>query len=375
MFNAISTKILTLAFFGVFFAVSFAAADIMTTINGDSNGVLLYGVSGPKKLGVMTNVSKTGGSIKEAKARGIYTKYRVDIGNEVIAKKTSGDPNMTHLRAGSLFYGIATVVANKKGATIKNFIINYKINGSLKCKADDPLVTKFHSRAYAETLVQFDNKTKFQGSAEQDGAGIFDGGKKKLASKFQQIDRYQASINKTFPIKLGTVRDGQKFHVLFLGDTVVSFAAETPIAYCAADFLKTSTFTEKAGQGAKMGYRQAKKVKIAFDPTPFPLSQFFGDFKVYVEGPESLLKKIELETVKLYVRIGDNGAIKPVSMDEIGDQDQDGKKDRALVFSGQDMTSLLEMSQWGYTTKETLFMTGSADEEAFIGKGKLETKF
>lgn len=365
------TKILLTSFLGVFVVASMASAGVMVSVNGESNGVLLWGFDGPKRLGRLAKVAASGGSIKTARARGIFTKPQVIIANEVISRGTKGDPLLTHVRAGSLFYGKAKIVANKKGARIDNFVFNYKVNGLLKCKTPDPTIPSDYSKAFMETEVVFDNVDKFSGQAAQDGTGPFSASGK-LSGKFTKISKYQRRINKLFPISLGRVRDGQIFTVLFSGSTGVSYGPDVPIDYCAADFMKTSTYSAKDGQGATMKFIKARTIETFFDPDPFTIYAPSTELSVFLEAERALLEKIDMSTVRLYERIGDNGSITPSSMNDIGDQDNDGKPDRALIFSGTDAAALLQLALYGYVTQETLFVIGdTTDDQPFVASGVL----
>lgn len=330
------------ALFGfVFFVMAVPViAKVTVSVNGSSNGTVLYGYKGPSGIDAPIRTSQNGGSILRARARAVFHKFKVIIGNEVISSGTSGDDELTHVRAGSLFYGKAKFIGAKKGQKVNNFKIKYHIDGGLNCYTPDDSVPEGYSLASVETQVRFNGVDRFAGTAQVDGLTGFDGGTGDLAGEFIG-DTYDVTIDKNVTVPLGKVRDGRTYPMLFFGATLVSYAEDVPIDYCAADFFNTSDMSVTEETKKKFGrfeFTPARNVTTYADPSAFNFSTF-PDVTVYVEDPdEELLNSIDVNTVLLFERFGDSGYIQPWGgiLDEVGDADQDGIPDRGLVFKGLD---------------------------------------
>lgn len=336
-----------------------AHAKVTVGIFGASNGSLILQDKGPSEINKRITIRQAAGTIKTAAARAFFEKYRIFIGNEVISTGTSGDPNFTHVSAGSLFAGTATFHAAKKGQTVKNFKIQYKATGQLKCKATGSDVSPDYSKATVETQVRFNNQNKFVGTATVDGVTGYDGGTGSFAGAFTGT-KYNRAVNKTFKVKLGTLKDKQKFPMVFYGSTLVSYAQDVGVKNCAADFFNSSDFTVPPDE-AKRGnveFKPAKKVNSFLQPQPWPLGTY-PDVKVYLEDASStFLNSIDVNTVQLFLRLGDAGSIQPSGIEETGDTDSDGIPDRALTFDGFTMFQKQGLILLGYLNTDQLTVIG-----------------
>lgn len=352
-----------------------AAAKVVISIDGFSNGTQLSGYKGPAGINQRISLSKSGGSVREAAARAVYEKYRIFLGNKEVSKGTKGDPQFTHVRGGSVFYGKATFHAAKKGASVKNFKLNYTMHGDLRCATTDKTVPENYSKASVEAQIRFNHKDVFAGSATVDGATGFDGGKLKLAGKFKAKSTKDVSINRVFPLNLGTLKDGQKYPTLFFGATLISYAADVPIKNCEANFQRTAEFSvpdDVAKKQGKFEYQPATAVSLVLKPQPWPLTQT-QDLRVYVESANSsLLNTIDINTVQLFTRLGDSGSLQPTAIEDTGDVDTDGVPDRALVFSQTSLIQLLDFQLLNLTQSGKLTLIGDTTAgEPFLGAAGL----
>lgn len=335
-----------------------AEAKVTASVNGISNGTVLVGSKGPSGINQRMTVQKSGGSIRRAWARALFRKYDVAIGNEVIAKKTSGDHQATHVRAGSLFFGLAKFVAAKKGQTVRNFKIKYHVDGDLRCEATGKDIPADYSQAMVETQVRFNALNRFAGTGTVDGVTGFDGGTGNLAGKFKQESKKHVRIDRNFTLNLGTLTDGKKYPMLFFGATLVSFAPKVPIKSCAADFYDSSTFTvtEAQAKKGKVVVTPATPVGLIAKPDPWSFKTG-GTLKVSVEHQDTtLLNAIDVNTVQLFQRLGNSGSIQPTGIEDIGDVDGDGILDRALTFDSLSLLQLFDLGIVGLTNRETLFL-------------------
>lgn len=335
-----------------------AVAGVTTSIDGFSNGSLLFGWKATNTINRQITDSASGGTIKEAKNRAIFEKYRVRIGNKVVSTGTAGDEQLTHTRSGSIFFGKAKFIANKPGASVKNFKILYHMDGRLRCKTPDDSVPEGYSLARVETQVGFNGKTVFAGTGTVDGQVGFDGGGLNLAGKFSGSG-HEVSIDRNFKLNLGTLKDGKKYPMLFFGATTVSYASDVPISYCEANFQKTSSFTvadDEVKKKGKLEIKPATQVGVSYSPRPWPLTTL-PDVTVYLEHKNSaLLKAIDINTVQLFTRLGDSGNLQPKSMGEVSDVDSDGIPDRGIVFEGTKFYLLLDFVILGYTKTRTIYI-------------------
>ncbi|RMF98524.1 MAG: hypothetical protein D6734_00050, partial [Candidatus Schekmanbacteria bacterium] len=352
-------------------------AKVMTAIDGSSNGVTLKDFDGPKKIKKTSRAKARGGSISIAQAKGRYTKSNITLGSEIKAKRTSGDKKPTHVRSGALFFGTARVVSDKlpDGSVIKDFKIGLKVDGSLKCKAKtkEEYFAISNVEAFVSMITNTVPTTLFSGSATVDGATGFDGGQGDFAGKFKG-SKYKVKIRKKFPLNFGDVTVGKKFFLLFYGSTLVSFASDLKVYYCAADFYKTEKFIPIKKQNAKLTYQSAKNTTISFDPDPFDTTSPPTEFKVYIEDQDStFLENIITETVKLLSRVGDFGSTSALSLEAVGDQDSDGIPDRAAIFRVSDVQYFL-LNNLSSPKKWTLFLIGLSGETPFIAKDNITIK-
>lgn len=368
----------TMLFLMVFFFGALPAiAKVTVSVNGSSNGTALYAYKGPSGIDRAIRVAKSGGSIVKARSRAVFHKFKVIIGNEVISSGTSGDDELTHVRAGSLFYGKAKFIGAKKGQKVNNFKIKYHIDGGLSCYTPDDSVPEGYSIANVETQVRFNGVDRFVGDATVDGLTGFDGGTGDLAGEFIG-DTYDVTIDKDVTVPLGKVRDGRTYPMLFFGATLVSYAEDVPIDYCEADFFNTSDMSVSEETKKKSGsfvFTPARVVDTYADPSAFSFSTF-PDVTVYVEDPdEELLNSIDVNTVQLFERLGDSGSVQPWGgILDVGDADQDGIPDRGLVFKGLDsdhenLYSILYNYIFFPQDPLTLYLIGETEDgEPFMSK-------
>ena len=360
------------------FPFRFAEAKTYVSINGISNGVALYAYKGPELLNKLAKVVKSGGSIAQAKARALFKKHTITIGNVVKSKGTQGDAESTHVRAGSLFFGKAKFKAAKKGQTVKNFPIVYHVDGDLKCYIPDEDVPEDYAIAYVETQVRFNNDDKFIGSALVDGRTGFDGGDGDLAGKFTEKDEYNVSIKKDFSVNLGNLKDGKTYPLLFFGATLVSYAADIPVDYCTADFYSTGEFGVSEKNKKSKGnftFEPAVTVTATPDSQPWDRSDI-PDITVYVESSNTtLINTIDVNQVQLFERLGDVGQIQPKSILDTGDFDGDGVSDRGIVFDGLQLYTILQLTTLGHKDNPLLYLIGETTSGTpFAGKFRFETQ-
>ncbi|MBI2415520.1 MAG: hypothetical protein HYV33_02535 [Candidatus Kerfeldbacteria bacterium] len=354
------------------------SAKISTSIEGVSNDQGLYAWKGPTSIDSTNRISQSAGSISSAVARGVFHKYKITIGNQVISAGTNGDNDYTHVRAGSLFYGKAKFIGAQHNQKVKNFKIVYHLEGDLSCVVADPTVPEGYALSSVETQVRFNGTDRFVGTGTVDGIGGFDGGTGRLAGQFNNTEPYSASIDKNFKVNLGTVRDGQVYPMLFFGATLVSYAADIPVDECAADFLKTAEFTvddDVATNKGQFKFQSAKVVHGSANPNPYSLSQY-PDVTVYLENSdETFLNDIDINTIQLFERLGDNGQLQPKTMHDIGDDDSDGVPDRGIVFDGLTFYQLLGIALVGYEDTLTLYLIGdTTDGTPFVSTLVVETE-
>lgn len=350
-------------------------AKVSVSINGYSIDDTLYAYKGPSGIDTKITVSQSGGSISSAKARAVFHKHNVNIGNQVISAGTNGDDVATHVRAGSLFYGKAKFVAAKKGARVKNFKIAYHLDGSLECSTPDEDVPEGYSMAYVETSVDFNNINRFSGTATVDGVAGFDGATGDLVGKFSGSG-HEVTIERDVKVNLGTLKDGKSYPMLFFGATLVSYGADVPIDTCAADFFDSAQFSvdeDTADSKGQFVITPAQPVTVSYSPNPWPLGTY-PDLTVYIEdSDEDLLNSIDVDTVQLYERLGDSGSIAAQSLEEVGDYDSDGIPDRGVVFAGFDLYQQVLLVLLGYSDSATMFLIGETDEGTpFMGKASLD---
>ncbi len=358
-------------------------AKVTVAVEGTSNGELLYAWKGPSGLDTLIKASKSAGSIASAKARAVFHRFKVIIGNAVVSAGTTGDEDYTHVRAGSLFFGKAKFIGARKGQVVKNFKILYHINGRLRCYTPEQDLGEGYAMAQVETQVRFNGKNRFAGTATVDGVSGYDGGTGDLAGAFTG-DTYDVTVDNDFTMPLGRVRDGRVYSMLFMGATLVSYGAEVPIDYCSADFYNSSDMSVAEETKQTKGYFKftaAKPVAISADPQPFSFTNL-PDVTIYVEdNNEDFLDEIDANTVQLFERIGDTGSIQPWGgILDTGDFDSDGTPDRGLVFKGYDAdhTSLWDVllnSYYGYKDNVYLYLIGETNNGVpFSGKLLFETE-
>lgn len=352
------TVLVLLATLGV--PTSLVQAKVAISVNGISQGSLIYTYKGPSGINKRISLLERVGSIKRAWTRALFTKRQVFIGNEVTSTGTTGDQSSTHVRAGSLFYGSAKFEAAKKGQTVRNFKIQYHVDGDLNCSVTDPTVPKDYSKAMMETQVRFNGVDRFAGSGTVDGVVGFDGGTGHLAGKFTQKSKKSVSINRDFNLNLGTLTDGKKYPMLFFGATLVSYGPDIPVKSCSADFYDTSTFsvTEAQGKRGKFTLTPARTVATLASPQPWSLMKI-ADARMYLEDKDTgFLNAVDVNTVQLFDRLGDRGNLQPKAVEDVGDSDSDGIPDRAFVFDGISLLQLFDLASLGLVETAKLFIVG-----------------
>lgn len=358
-----------LVLFGALFLFSTAHAKVQVSVEGMSNGTLLYDFKGPKGLNERVTVNKSGGSIRTASARALFERYRVLIGNKVVSAGTTGDADLTHVPAGSLFFGMATFRAAKPGATVKNFKIQYHVDGALTCNVTDPNVPENYSLARVESEVRFNGVERFSGTATVDGVTGFDGGKGKFAGAFVGTKK-SVKIDKNFILKLGTLRDGKKYPMFFYGATLVSYADKIPVQRCAAEFDKTSSFavSKEEAQRGRFTFQPAKIITATATPRPWPIYTY-PDLTVTLEDANgALLDRIDRTTIRLFERLGDGGSLTPKSISDVDDADSDGVPDRSFVFDGFSLFQRLALTGFGPAREQRfLLVAETASAEPVLG--------
>lgn len=355
--SALSLLALLILVFG-----TLAYARISVSTSGLSNGVAVISNANTRRINKTVSVKAAGGSIKDARARGRYTSRKVTLGNRVIAKDSiPGDPLPTHVDANSVFFGRAIFIADKKGATVPDFTVSMKVHGSLKCKSPDLFLPPGQAVAAVAVDVVVDGASLFAGTAEQDATGpLLSTGD--LTGQFT-VEPNAAKISKTFPIQFGTLTDGQKLRVLFVGSTLVSFAPDVPLDYARANFYRTSSFSPVKGQQGKIQLQAAKKkVNVAYvtvNPVP-------PTYALYMESADtSIINDVDSSTVQVVAPTFGNFSGVPTVFDAIvgppGDLDTDGTPDVQLTFADPATDSYLLASN-------TLIVTGATNAgELFYG--------
>lgn len=349
-------------------------AGVTVDLGGPSNGDNLFGFNGPTGINMLAMTTDNGGSIKRADAKGIFTRTMVTIGNRVIANKTDGDQDFTHVDANSLFVGIGTFKSDD-GNPVDDFTIDLTVRGNLKCKTPDPEVPEFFSLANVGVEVVVDNITKFFGTATQDGAGAFSS-TEDLSGEFRTRPN-NASIRKVFPINLGTLTDGQRLLFIFQGSTLVSFGADVPIDFCTADFFRTDSFAPAKKQKGTLDISAAKQITVnLIDDTSVD-----GDEKILIEDASvSFLNSIVEDSVRFIIPGNELELVFPnsttgsftVDLGSVGDLNSNGTSDREIIFTG-DSSTLPEILSG--QTINTAYVTGlTADGDAFFGTLKLTEK-
>jgi hypothetical protein len=276
-----------------------AEARVSVSTAGNSNGTAVNSANGPKKINTPARCNANGGSIKDARAKSVFTKKQVKHGNKVVAKSgIAGDALPTHVDANSVFAGTAKFIADTPGGTVNNFTIDIGIDGVLRCKSPVPNLPPGNAIAGVAVDVVVDGVNRFAGTAIQDGNGLFAAGGA-LAGAFTQTPNQAEISSRSFPINLGTLTDGQRLQFFFIGSTLVSFAPDLPIDFAAADFYNTSTFKAAPAQGGKIEISSAaKKVKVYYvTVTPSPPT-----YALFIESADAaLLADIQPGSVKVAV--------------------------------------------------------------------------
>lgn len=364
------------AIIGFMLIPSFAFAKVSVTVNGQSNFNLLYGHKGPTGIDTKIKVSRSAGSIATAAARAIFHNHTVNIGNKVVSAGTDGDDYYTTVRAGSLFFGKAKFNAVTPRSTVRNFKINYKVDGSVECFTPDVSVPEDYAWAKVESQIRFNDHNKFAGTETVDGVTGDDGGTGDFVGKFSG-DPYQMFIDHTFKVNLGTLRDGRSYPLLFFGATEVGYDADVEITDCAANFMNTSKFSVGSDTTTQKGIFKitpAKELDGVVDPQPWDLNTT-PDVTVYVEsGNETFLGNIDVNQVQLFERLGGSGSVQPSSILDVGDFDGDGIPDRGIVFDGSTLAQVMEIELMGLKTTPTMYVIGETTAgKPFISSFQLET--
>lgn len=304
-------------------------ATVFVFTGGSSNGASLAGGKGPAGINKPLLLLKSGGSIRNAKAKARFTREQVKLGNSVTAKKTSGDPVFTHVDADSVFVGLATFISDD-GNPVDNFTIGLDVKGTLKCKSGAEQA--FFSLAQVGVELDIDDDIKFTGTATQDGTGaFFDSGD--LSGEFETGPN-RALIDKQFPINLGTLTDGQMLAFVFEGTTLVSFGEEIPIAFCAADFFRTSSFKPMPGQKGKIDLKEGIQVKVIY--VDDDLNTVSGNEKLLLESTRSeILNNIKPGSLRI---IFPTTITYEASAGPVGDENNNGTPD--VVLSSDQISSI-----------------------------------
>lgn len=363
-------------FLALLFLISFqpCIAGVTVDVGGPSNGDNLFGFNGPAGINRLAKTKDSGGSIQRANAKGIFTRTMVTLGNRVIANKTSGDQDFTHVDANSLFVGIGTFKSND-GNPVPDFTIDLAVRGNLQCKTPDPNVPEFFSIANVGVELVVDNQTKFVGSATQDGTGSF-ATTGNLTGQFTTSPN-KAAIRKKFPINLGTLSDGQRLLFIFQGSTLVSFGEDVPIDFCTADFFRTDSFQPAKKQQGTLDIKGAKNINVSVvDDDPNIVS---GNEKLIIEDSDAgFLNSIEENSVRVLIPVnelelvfpGSNSGTFDVDLGSVGDLNGNNIFDREVVFSGG--SSTLPSILFGGQTINTIYVTGlTTSGDAFFGTLKL----
>lgn len=341
------------AFVFSFCTFDIAEANVTTNVGGFSNGATINDADGPRGIRQRSLSSDRGGSIRSARAKARFTSRKVNLGNRVIAARTAGDQEFTHVDANSVFAGTARFISND-GNPVDNFTIGVKVKGNLACRTPNPNVPDGFSVAAAAVDLIIDNTSRLAGSAWQDGTGLF--------TPFGEVggafttSANRARINRTFPINLGTLVDGQRLSFFFAGSTLVSFAPDVPISFCRANFFRTSSFKEVKKQGGKLEIEGlSKTVDLAIIDDPNNPS---GPRVLLMEGEDDIINNIEPGSVKvLLATVGSFDANTSLP----GDNDQDGIADVIVTVPGQPIDVLIGGNN-------TLYVFGATTTgETFLG--------
>lgn len=342
-----------LAFVFSFCTFDIAKANVTTNVGGFSNGANILDTDGPKGIRTTSLSSDKGGSIKSAKARAKFTSRKVSLGNKVIARRTGGDQQFTHVDANSVFAGTARFISND-GNPVDDFTIGVKVKGNIACRTPDPNIPDGFSVAAAAVDLIIDNDSKLAGSAWQDGTGLYTPFGEVGAAFTASGNR--ARINQTFPVNLGTLVDGQRLNFFFAGSTLVSFAPEVPISFCRANFFRTSSFKEVKKQGGKLEVEGlSKTVDLAVIDDP---ENPAGPRVLLMEGEDGIINNIEPGSVKvLLATVGTFDA----TVSDPGDNDEDGIADVIVTVPGQPIDALIGGNN-------TLYVFGATTTgETFLG--------
>ena len=331
-------------------------AGILDFTGGTSNRVSLFGTSGPAGINRPLLLSKSGGSISRAKAKAKFTREQVKLGNSVKAKRTPGDPIFTHVDADSLFIGLATFTSDD-GNPVEDFTIGLDVKGTLKCKSDAE--DEFFSLSQVGVELAVDGVTKFIGTGTQDGTGAFFDSDQ-LTGQFE-TGANTASIDKQFPINLGTLADGQMLSFVFYGTTLVSFGEDIPIDFCSADFFRTSSFKPLPAQKGKIELKEG--VKVTVDYVDNDLSVISGNEKLLLESSNSeILYNIKPGSLKV---IFPATITYDVEAGPVGDANGNGTPDVELT-SSQNIQSINTLIA-GRSTNNFVVVGGTTTGIVFYG--------
>ncbi len=333
--------IVSIALTILFFTTNKSFSEVLVNTGGKSNGASLAGEAGPKGINQTVTLRKSGGSIKQAKARGLFSKTNVNLGNQVVSRGTKGDPKLTHVDANSIFAGTGTFMSDD-GNPVENFTIGLDVHGILKCKSN--AMSTFFSIAQTGVELIIDDDSKFSGTATQDGTGpFFDSGD--LKGQFQ-MGANIAMITKQFPINLGTLEDGQKLPFLFIGTTLVSYGEMVGIKFCSADFLKTSSFEPLAGQKGALDLKAGKQVIVIYIDSDTSIVS--GNEKLLIESQDSnLISNIKPGSIKV---IFPTNVTYDANTGTPGDLNSNGLTDSELTVGGSSTTLATTISTRGINT-------------------------
>jgi hypothetical protein len=343
--NTANRAILATCLSTLLFVASPAFGRVSVSTGGSSNGVGLGNFAGPKGINKLALTKASGGSINNARARAIFTPSRVRLGNQVIAKDhIAGDEQATHADANSVFVGVGTFKAKKKGARVRNVTIDVTVHGSLRCKAVDPTVPPGNSIAGMAVDIIADGSNVFSGTAIQDGSGPFTA-TGDIAGAFTTKPNV-ARIDRTFPINLGTLRDRQKVRFLFVGTTLVSFAPDLALNYAKADFYRTSSFTPAKSKKGTLTIRPAGKyVNVAYVTVPGPTPENV----LFIESADTaIINKIDPKSVRVVVpTVGYFPGVPSIftaTPGKPGDLDGDSVPDVRLTIDQDNIDSIITSS-------------------------------
>lgn len=349
-----------------------AEAKVRVNINGYSNGETLSKSKGPAKRGRTIRVQDRGGSITQAKARAVYNKRQVIIGNKVKATHTDGDPEATSVQAGSIFAGTATFYAKNKG-TVDNYTINTKFKGTLKCNSPEPSLPEGYAYAAAQTEFRKNGTTLYSGSATYDAiSGLTESGQ--WSGDFNAGSN-SSSINKREIINLGTLTHKQKISLYFSGSTSVYFDVDVPIDNCVANFYGTDSIKENK-ESKKLGrivFKPAKNGTLIFDPESFDINSALADSEstdtvsVYIESKnKKVLKKLKKSTIRLHADFTEDGYVEAGSVLKLSDVDGDGINERGFTVNAYDLATLLSNAVPSGETSIKMHATAETTKKSVI---------